>query len=742
MYLTSIHIEGFKSFAKPTHIEFPLGITAIIGPNGSGKSNVTEAIRWVLGEQSIKQLRGKESTDVIFHGSGGLGQARRARVTLTFNNESHRFPIEAPTVAITRQLTRSGESTYAINGEEVRLADITALLAESGTGAKTFSVISQGMVDRYVTSTPQERKVLFDEATGIKPMQIKLLEAHRKLRKTREHAQEIETVIQEIKPRLALLARQVKKYEKREVLQQEYTAKQADLFCDSWNVEMGHLQGLRVEIEGLEEQKKRAKVARQQAEALLLTQAHQSPLAQLTSQLVFAKSTYASEKAAYTRALEEEKRLIELLTDAQQKHTQAQAHLDKVRRDSDSSNWVTRVVSALRQCQNVLTSFIQGDNTVDTNYLQDLLQAVTTTTKQLEHMSAEDMIKMATDELAQPIQAVAHFAALREERQRQLETLQRPQAPSQKNVKRLEEDIAALQAQEKTSQESMEVGSLEAARDSELEVERNLSSALAALETSQHELAEIEEEILRERGSEFLSSIQKGLYTLNTATPPSETEVHKLAATLAAIGEPDPLVQKEYEEAKQRYDHLTKQLMDITQAATNIVDLMGKLHTRMQQTFAVQFAIIERAFRGAFQELFDGGEAHITRTEEGIDISAAPPGKRRRHVTLLSGGERSLTSLALLTAIIEAQRPPFIVLDEVDAALDEANSQRFAALLRKQCKETQCIVVSHNREVMASADVLYGVTMQQEGVSNVYSVQMADIFSQNEKPTKQHELQV
>ncbi|HSX24678.1 MAG TPA: AAA family ATPase [Candidatus Andersenbacteria bacterium] len=155
MRLLSVEIQGFKSFANLTHLTFGSGVTGVIGPNGSGKSNVAEAIRWVLGEQSMKMLRGKERSDVIY--SGNANHASRARVTLTFDNESGRFPIPAAEISISRTLSRNGESEYAINSEPVRLIDLQQMLAEAGIGTKSYTVISQGIIDKYLTANPEGR---------------------------------------------------------------------------------------------------------------------------------------------------------------------------------------------------------------------------------------------------------------------------------------------------------------------------------------------------------------------------------------------------------------------------------------------------------------------------------------------------------------------------------------------------------------------------------------------------------
>ena len=221
MHLKSIELHGFKSFADKTTVSFlppykdRQSITAIVGPNGSGKSNISDAIRWVLGEQSVKQLRGKKTADVIFAGSATKGQMSVASVSLHFDNSDHSAPIEYEDLIITRNLYRSGESEYLVNGGTVRLIDLQILLAKAQFAHGSYSVIGQGTIDRMLLQSPSERKAFFDEAAGIKEFQIKRHQSFLKLRKSKEHIDQASLLLNEITPRLKALSRQVKKLEQR-----------------------------------------------------------------------------------------------------------------------------------------------------------------------------------------------------------------------------------------------------------------------------------------------------------------------------------------------------------------------------------------------------------------------------------------------------------------------------------------------------------------------------------------------
>lgn len=167
MYLKSLTLKGFKSFADKTEMIFDPGLTVVVGPNGSGKSNVSDAMLWVLGEQGPRNLRAQAMEDVIFAGSSKRDAVSFAEVTLVLNNSDHTLPIDFTDVAITRRMYRSGESEYLINGAAARLRDINDILHDSGLGKETHSIISQGKLDAILVSKPQDRRDLIEEAAGI-----------------------------------------------------------------------------------------------------------------------------------------------------------------------------------------------------------------------------------------------------------------------------------------------------------------------------------------------------------------------------------------------------------------------------------------------------------------------------------------------------------------------------------------------------------------------------------------------
>ncbi len=200
--LKALELVGFKSFAEKTRFAFPPGITVVVGPNGSGKSNIVDAVKWVLGEQSVKNLRGKEMADVIFNGSGSRRPLNSAEVTLTFDNAQGLFPVDAPDVQITRRVYRSGEGEYLINRQPSRLRDIRDMLAGTGLGAQAYSVIEQGKVDVLLQSSSRDRRMIFEEAAGISRFKTKKIEALRRLERVEQNLLRLRDIVDEVENRL------------------------------------------------------------------------------------------------------------------------------------------------------------------------------------------------------------------------------------------------------------------------------------------------------------------------------------------------------------------------------------------------------------------------------------------------------------------------------------------------------------------------------------------------------------
>ncbi|MBQ4504157.1 MAG: AAA family ATPase [Firmicutes bacterium] len=211
MYFKRIDLQGFKSFADPVSIEFHEGITCIVGPNGSGKSNISDALRWVLGEQSPKMLRGGKMEEVIFAGTANRKSRGMAEVTLVIDNTTGILPIDYSEVAITRRMYRSGQSEYAINNTQCRLRDIRELIMDTGIGVDGYSIIGQGKISEIVSNKPESRREIFEEAAGIVKYRSRKEEAEKKLENSTTNLERVEDIIGEIEGRIDGLAEDSRK---------------------------------------------------------------------------------------------------------------------------------------------------------------------------------------------------------------------------------------------------------------------------------------------------------------------------------------------------------------------------------------------------------------------------------------------------------------------------------------------------------------------------------------------------
>src|SRR3954471_6136813 len=254
--LKALELHGFKSFADKTRFEFPSGITVVVGPNGSGKSNIVDAVKWVLGEQSAKSLRGKDMADVIFKGSGTSGRKpmNTAEATLVFDNAEKRLPIDAPEVHITRRVYRSGEGEYLINRQPCRLKDIRDLFRGTGVSVDAYSIIEQGKVDRMLQASPKDRRAMFEEAAGISRFKAKKVEAQRRLEGVDQNLLRLRDIVEEVDSRLksvrnqASKARRYREYSDRLRLLRTITA------WSDWQKLQSRQQELQAELDQLEQE--------------------------------------------------------------------------------------------------------------------------------------------------------------------------------------------------------------------------------------------------------------------------------------------------------------------------------------------------------------------------------------------------------------------------------------------------------------------------------------------------------
>lgn len=272
MYLKRLEMLGFKSFAIRTTLEFSTGITAVVGPNGAGKSNVADAVRWVLGEQSMRQLRGKKSEDIIFAGGHGRSALGMAEVSLTLDNSTGWVPSEYSEFTVTRRSYRSGENEYLINKQKVRLKDVVLLLAQARIGHDSYTVVGQGLIDAALSLRAEERRGLFEDAAGIRPFQVQRVDAENRLRQTQQNLDRLRDIVSEIEPRLEPLAEQAR----RAVEYRQLNNELQEVLLTWYGLQWRRLRATKERVEGAEQEQ--ALKVRQTEQALQVAEEQKEAL--------------------------------------------------------------------------------------------------------------------------------------------------------------------------------------------------------------------------------------------------------------------------------------------------------------------------------------------------------------------------------------------------------------------------------------------------------------------------------
>ncbi|MBE2240522.1 MAG: chromosome segregation protein SMC [Caldilineaceae bacterium] len=1195
MRIKRVVIQGFKTFARRTEFVFDPGVTAVVGPNGSGKSNIVDAVRWCLGEQSFSLLRSRKTSDVIFSGSDKKARLNLVEVTITLDNSAGEIPIDYTEVEITRRAYRDGDNEYIVNGQRVRLQDVVDLLAQTGLGKRTYSVIGQGLIDRALSMAPEERRSLFEEAAGISGYQIKRATAVRRLEATQQNLTRVRDIVAELSPRLGTLRRQAERAQERaqiardlqvllrdwygyrwhatlrqveehhaleqgrrgettvrqqqlaqvggaiELLRQTQAARRSQLAAlhaessdfhrqaenagrtlavvqerlrqlqarredseqelaplavqqtaltdrldelrhavqsasvdvqtsqravEAIQTEVGLRQQERSRLLAEQEEARRSLTRRQQqrtdltsrlrqlaerravletehsqqqsashaakqdvltAEAALTdadqmaaaleaqTQSAQTQLtaletavAALQQELHGAESSrqeadraadrlqtrqdflqrlrregtgYASgvravlqahgsgrlrgmlgtvasqlrvpaqldkaietalggalqnvitaswhdaahaieylkqqhsgratflpldrlhvlpalsaprrvgilgnaaelveydasvapalqqllnrvwvaeELGAARAALDEwhggarptvvtldgeivrpggavtggseggrgddsllarerelrtlpeqieqatailraragacaalntqiEARRVEIaqqqqaLADLARSERQARGHSEELRRQVDrgrqTQRWRTEQLAQteaeLRTLAERETALL-ADATLAEAMEQEALTALTALNTQVTAASSDALLQELANRRAAAAEAQGHSRSqqalvesttrtlqsasdqMRHKRQQietlsgeiealtaQIETLSREESVLSRQIDALQQRITPAEIElSRLEQQQAEEEKRERALQQALRQEENaLNQALLQVQRSEDMLQQLRTEIEADLGLVLLEesadvayqpplpwdAVVQQLPVMESAPESMEGEVREMRARLARLGNVNAEAPREYEEAATRYEFLFTQSQDLEAASADLQKVIKELDDRMEIELRRTYDAVGKEFTRFFQQLFNGGTAHLELTDpdnisqSGVEIIARPPGKRPQSLALLSGGERSLAACALIFAILHVSPTPFCVLDEVDAALDEANVDRFRATVDDLSRDTQFIIVTHNRRTLEGANTIYGITMGNDGISRVISLRL------------------
>ncbi|GAB6391846.1 MAG: chromosome segregation protein/AAA family ATPase [Treponematales bacterium] len=929
MFLKSLDIIGFKSFADKTRVEFSPGITALLGPNGCGKSNVVDAVKWALGEQASRSMRAERMEDVIFNGTESRKPLNLAEVVLTLGNDEGLLPVDAPEIEIKRRLYRSGESEYFLNSSPVRLKEVRELFWDTGVGKGAYSVMEQGKIDQLLSSKPEERRYLFEEAAGITRYKVKVSEDERKLVKTEENMRQVEGILGEIKRSYDSLKAQSgktmqyralrdeifqveldiqllrlkgfrdsrdernealkRRAEERDTLKAEVSAaakaldenmdrvnalearlsefqkelyglmveknareKECRMLAEQRNevkakiaqnegrekavgVKIGELTGdaegqdevvrdLREKAAGIEENirsfeenirlassrigENDAAVRKAEGDIRALDkkrEGHEKSLEKITDDIVAAldaglkEAGYsAAERRNAEAALAETLgRLKTVLSGRETLARDFRAALDRAGSGAppeglgrfaeglaavfaEAAASVEKITALFETYRKSTPSFIDdfvapegiitrkrgldadiracregaaGQQAKIAALRKDneaLALKINEYRKTLENLRVNRM-KMDTQAHAAEEQA----RLIRRElagQQNLLKTIQDELVLDRRRFGEIDERIAGAEKaiagiEEKNKSLTAELAGVEkdiSLRTGDMagrqEAIRKKNAALAkvqeSLERLQMELVQTETEIknleenFRETHSRDLLEFEERIFTITAAPAELRERLAAARGSLRDLGQVNLAAPEEFAETKARYDLISSQLADLTKARDDLTKITAEIRAESSELFLSTYNKIKKNFHNMFRRLFGGGRAELRLSdpnhvlESGIEIFAQPPGKKLENINLLSGGERSMTAVALLFATYMVKPSPFCLLDEIDAALDERNVGRFVQVLREFAGTSQFIVITHNKRTVTGAGTLLGVTMEESGVTKLIAIRL------------------
>ncbi|GHT96969.1 chromosome partition protein Smc [Spirochaetia bacterium] len=932
MFLKSLDIFGFKSFADRTRVEFADGITALLGPNGCGKSNVVDVIKWVLGEQASKAMRAEKMEDVIFNGTENRKPLNVAEATLTLANEAGLLPLDMPEVQIKRRLYRSGESEYFINTTPVRLKEVRELFWDTGVGKAAYSVMEQGKIDQVLSAKADERRYLFEEAAGITRYKVRGAEAERNLAKTEENMHQVENILNEVKRSYDTLKVQADKTIKYRTLKDDIFKFELDIQLlrlkqfkydrderteelhkrtrerDAIKTEMDainksleenmdvvnsmeeklveyqkNIYGLAVEKNAREkeakllaEQRAETKSAIQQNEGrekaisvkieeliddaeeqdgavrdlqkkvhdiedniasfeenIQLAaarigendtavkeceetigrlgreqEAHERDLEAITDDIVAAldaglkEAGYsAAERRNNEAALQETLGLLKtLLAGREILIRDLAAAADRVasggtlpsgedlRRIAESvasalgeaAGYTDKTAALFEAYRKSTPSFIDEflapegiitrkraldakirdakDGVIDrreriaalrkdNDNLSGKINEYRATLEELRVSKArmnaqaqaaeeqarlirrelagqEALLKTVQDELFMSRKRFDEIDERISDTESEIAEIEQRGIRMTEELEKLEKDLAKRNGDVAGKQETIKKRMTDLAR-----IQGILEKVHLDLVQSETEIKNIQDNF-RETHSRDLMEFEERIFTITVPAAELREQLTAARAGLKELGAVNLMAPEEFTETKERYDFLSSQLADLATARMDLEKLTAEIRAESAALFNDTFNKIKRNFHNMFRRLFGGGRAQLHLTdinhvlESGIEIYAQPPGKKLENITLLSGGEKSMTAVALLFATYMVKPSPFCLLDEIDAALDEANVTRFVQVLREFGATSQFIVITHNKKTVIGAGTLLGVTMEESGVSKIISVKL------------------
>jgi len=721
MQLKHIKLSGFKSFVDATKISFPTNLVAVVGPNGCGKSNVIDAVKWVLGELSAKNLRGDSMADVIFNGSDLRKPSGQCSIELLFDNSAGKLGGEYASyneISIKRSMTRDSQSAYFINSTKCRRKDVQDLFLGTGLGPNSYAIIEQGMVSSLVTAKPEELRLHIEEAAGVSKYRERRKETEQRIKKTKENLSRVKDIKDEISrliKRLEGQAKAAEKYNSFKEQEKEIELKVAILFS------------LEAKNNRDDIQKKLDAVLRDQKIKDAETKTKQSQIDEYRTQHESVRDSYDIAQKNFYSVGADIARLESDLQNINITESQSKKELEKVKENYERA--LEKEVN-LENLSPKEKAILLLDNIIDA------LKSIGS--------SGSDIYKKAL-ELKDQLTSILNIASVQSksltaEYLSRQDDLSKIIKDSKSRKQTLESDITQLVEKSSEAETALvEIRQKQSKVDQELrDLENKRSIAELDLRTISEKVTSIRldlktYEINLENANEKIKSSGVKINDINFSDYEDldlkelQDNLVDIQAKIIRLGAINLAAPEEIAEESKRKDKLEEQYDELTDALDKLTNAIKKIDIETKSRFEDSFNAVNTRLKEIFPILFGGGFAELKLLDNdmlnsGVVFMARPPGKKNATISQLSGGEKALTALSLVFSIFQLNPAPFCMLDEVDAPLDDVNTQRLINMVEEMSHTIQFIVITHNKVSMERSDHLMGITMQEAGVSRLVTV--------------------
>ncbi len=806
MQFKKLEMNGFKSFSEKTSFLIQDGLTGIVGPNGCGKSNIVESLRWCMGENSAKSMRGAGMEDVIFSGTSNRPSKNISEVSLLLDNKNKSGPAQYndfEEIGIRRKIEKDKGSKYYINDKEVRARDVQTFFADMSTGAHSPSLISQGRIGQLVTAKPIERRSILEEAAGISGIHARRQEAEARLnaaennlkradelkkqqqkqldnlKKQAEEAtkyKEISKEIKKIEAGVYFLKIQEIEKDKKEILEK---LSELDDEISAINIDLNHnttlleeenkklaplrdkkmesaakLQKLNLDMTSLEEEEDRVKSLQIKLEKSIKT---------IDSDLERERTISLDAGINEERILKEkeellktENKLIEVETSSSKELKASKSNLNNLQQKLDDvlnkiESYIDREMKLTKEVFRELRELVNKITLSQEEYAEKYGKNKSI---QSDSIKRKERIKNIDIELENWRSLKSNSKKMISELNERNNKIKLEFDENKKNPERIATSKGQnLQNLENTKKRNEEI------ENDLIEIEKRHSAINQNLKEVQSKLSDLKENKARNealiegidnRKKDLLYSVKNELNIDNETSLLAQSDLNELNfENLPKIEDQVQKVEKikkqreslgsvnlRADEETKKYEIEIKKMeddrADLYSAIVKLKTSIDELNQKGRERLLDAFQKVNRKFNEVYTKLFSGGTAKIELVdsddplEAGLEMFVSPPGKRLQSITLLSGGEQALTALSLVFAVFLVNPSPICVLDEVDAPLDDANVTRFCSLLDELTKitKTRFIIITHHALTMSRMHRLYGVTMAEQGISQLVAVDL------------------